>query len=105
MEHDDTCNSENCDEPLAFDLPSIFIDKQTYCSPDCAITALKDTTNPSRVGLRDPQYDVERDRFPGVDEDDISIHRKVTDLDDARTAVTKLMELYPGAFRASGANE
>lgn len=100
MVTEDTCHKDTCENPLPFDMPSIFIDSDLYCSPECATEALDSITQtPSRVGARDPQYQVDRDTLPNVAEDEISIHREVTDAADARAAVVELAEMFNGPFR------
>lgn len=95
-----TCDSTDCEEPTAWDMVSIDIGDESYCSPECARSALSERDEiPSSITLHDPQLHVSRENLPDVDDDHVNITRQVTSRDDALKAVDEAAEMYPGEFR------
>lgn len=100
------CARLDCSEPTPVDMPAVAIDGDTYCSPDCARTALNAVRGhpdeiPAEIALLDPQNHVDKSPLPDVSTDQMVIERRVVGLPDAFRAVDEIEEMYPGKFRVS----
>ncbi len=89
-----TCDNENCDSPTPWDMISIRLGDHSVCSPDCARELLEASSGtPMKVTLHDPQYALDRDLVPSVDETSVNVERRVTGYDDALRAIDHLEEM------------
>jgi hypothetical protein len=97
----DACTNTNCDEPTPWDMAAVMLDDEWFCSPACAREYLNESdATPSTVTLHDPQFVASRAEMPAsVDDADVDIQRRVTDRDDAFSAIDELVSMFSAPFR------
>ena len=97
----ENCANDDCNAPTPWDMAQIKVDDVAFCSPDCAKEHVESTAaTPAQVTLHDPQYAVDRSMFPpSVDEESVSITRRVIGPDDFLTAIVDIEQMFPGQFR------
>jgi len=95
-----TCNHDDCDEVLPMDMVAIAVNSSNvFCSPSCTRDFLDSTTEDIEfVILHDPQLQIDRE-YIGLDKSTVDLVRPVSDLEDARMAVTDCENLYGHEFR------
>ena len=99
-----TCPIDGCDNPTPWDMVALNFDGQYFCSPGCAREHLEGMNRvPELMTLHDPQYYVERDEMPGVEDEAVDIQRPVQSRDDAFIAIDEIEAMVPGEFRVEPA--